>query len=158
VRYAETDQMAWSTIRITWCGWSGAGGVLPGGGFNYRDMEEEDGVLLAVVEAQCRYLHPARYDDEVIVSTQVRKAGQRGCSSATKCAGRDGRLLATENQTLFCDGTSNPPGCRRSAMHSSGYEGPNVPPRAPGGKTSYCCLGAAFLTGWWTGGGGPASR
>jgi acyl-CoA thioester hydrolase len=73
-------------------------------GFNYRDMEEEDGVLLAVVEAQCRYLHPARYDDEVIVSTQVRKAGQRGVQFGYEMRrAADGRLLATgETKHLFC--------------------------------------------------------
>ena len=43
-------------------------------GFRYRDMELEDGVLLAVVEAQCRYLYPARFDEEVIVETRIAEA------------------------------------------------------------------------------------
>ena len=28
-------------------------------GFHYRDMEREDGILLAVAEANCRYHSPA---------------------------------------------------------------------------------------------------
>jgi acyl-CoA thioester hydrolase len=33
--------------------------------------------VLAVVEARCRYLHPARYDDEVIVRTRIENATPR---------------------------------------------------------------------------------
>jgi acyl-CoA thioester hydrolase len=40
-------------------------------------MEIEDGVLLAVAEAQCRYRAPARFDDEVIVKTWVAEANKR---------------------------------------------------------------------------------
>jgi acyl-CoA thioester hydrolase len=46
-------------------------------GFNYRDMEQEDGVGLAVVEANCRYLSPALYDEEIVVRTTVAEAGPR---------------------------------------------------------------------------------
>jgi acyl-CoA thioester hydrolase len=46
-------------------------------GIRYRDMELNDGVLLAVVEAHCRYLHPARYDEELVVKTWVAKANPR---------------------------------------------------------------------------------
>ena len=40
-------------------------------GFSYRDMEREDGIFLAVAEAQCRYRSPAHFDDEVIVKTWI---------------------------------------------------------------------------------------
>ena len=46
-------------------------------GIRYRDMEVDDGVLLAVVEAHCRYLYPARYDEEIAVKTWVAKANHR---------------------------------------------------------------------------------
>ena len=55
-------------------------------GFRYRDMEIEDGVLLAVVEARCRYLLPARYDEEVIVETWMETPARGWCGSATGCA------------------------------------------------------------------------
>src|SRR5438128_1789072 len=57
VRYAETDQMGivyyanyfvWMELgRVEWC---------RAAGIRYRDMEQEDGVLLAVAEASCRVL------------------------------------------------------------------------------------------------------
>jgi acyl-CoA thioester hydrolase len=105
VRYAETDQMG-VVYYSNYLVWMEVGRVeyCRAAGFNYRDMEEEDGVLLAVVEAHCRYLHPARYDDEVIVSTRVRKAGPRMVHFGYEMRrAADGRLLATgETKHLFC--------------------------------------------------------
>jgi len=37
-------------------------------GWSYREMEE-DGVSLPVIEAHCEYRQPARYDDEIEIST-----------------------------------------------------------------------------------------
>src|SRR3989442_12818957 len=78
VRYAETDQMGvvyyanylvWMEVaRVEFC---------KALGFRYKEMELEDGVLLAVVEAQCRYLYPARFDEEVIVATRVSEVNSR---------------------------------------------------------------------------------
>ena len=39
-------------------------------GSSYRDIEQ-NGVYLPVVEAQCRYHHPARYDDLVEIRTKA---------------------------------------------------------------------------------------
>ena len=77
VRYAETDQMGvvyYSNYLI----WMEAGRVelCKHCGFDYRDMER-DGILMAVVEANCRYLSPARFDDEVVVKTWVEEANPR---------------------------------------------------------------------------------
>jgi acyl-CoA thioester hydrolase len=40
-------------------------------GWTYREMEET-GVLLPVIEAQCEYRRPARYDEEIEVRTTGR--------------------------------------------------------------------------------------
>jgi len=40
-------------------------------GISYREMEQ-DGCLIAVVDARCRYKSPARYDDELIVRTHLK--------------------------------------------------------------------------------------
>jgi acyl-CoA thioester hydrolase len=37
-------------------------------GWNYRDMEET-GISLPVIEANCAYRQPARYDDEIEIRT-----------------------------------------------------------------------------------------
>lgn len=78
VRYAETDQMG-VVYHSHYLVWMEVGRVelCRALGFEYRRMEADDGVLLAVVEANCRYLAPARYDDEVIVNARVDAANAR---------------------------------------------------------------------------------
>jgi acyl-CoA thioester hydrolase len=78
VRYAETDQMG-VVYYANYLIWMEVGRVelCKSFGFNYRDMEREDGILMAVVEANCRYSAPARFDDEVIVKTWVEAAHPR---------------------------------------------------------------------------------
>jgi len=78
VRYAETDQMG-VVYYANYLVWMEVGRVelCKACGFNYRDMERDDGVLLAVAEANCRYSWPARFDDEVIVKTWIEEAGTR---------------------------------------------------------------------------------
>ena len=43
----------------------------------YREMEDVHHVYLPVMDASCKYLHPARYDDLIRVVTRVVKAGAR---------------------------------------------------------------------------------
>jgi acyl-CoA thioester hydrolase len=78
VRYAETDQMGvvYYANYLIWME-LGRAEYCRAAGIRYRDMEVDDGVLLAVVEAHCRYLHPARYDEEIAVKTWVSKANLR---------------------------------------------------------------------------------
>jgi len=40
-------------------------------GFDYKTIESEDRCLLPVVEANCRYRSPARYDDLLTLETRV---------------------------------------------------------------------------------------
>jgi acyl-CoA thioester hydrolase len=40
-------------------------------GFEYRELEEQDQCFLPVVEANCRYRAPARYDDVLRLETRV---------------------------------------------------------------------------------------
>ena len=72
VRYAETDQMGvvyyanffiWFEIcRVE---------LLRQLGFQYKEMEIDDDCHIPVVEANCRYKSPARYDDELLLETTV---------------------------------------------------------------------------------------
>ena len=79
VRYAETDQMG-VAYYANYFVWMELGRVeyCRAIGIRYRDMEEQDNVLLAVVDAQCRYRRPARYDDEVTIRTSIGAASRRG--------------------------------------------------------------------------------
>jgi acyl-CoA thioester hydrolase len=78
VRYAETDQMgvAYYGNYFTWME-LGRVEYCRASGLRYRDMEEQDGILLVVVEASCRYHSPARYDDEVLIRTAITETNPR---------------------------------------------------------------------------------
>ena len=78
VRYAETDQMGvvYYANYLIWME-LGRAEYCRAAGIRYRDMEVDDGILLAVVDAHCRYLYPARYDEEIAVKTWIEKANQR---------------------------------------------------------------------------------
>jgi acyl-CoA thioester hydrolase len=105
VRYAETDQMG-IVYYANYLVWMEVGRVeyCRAAGIRYRDMEIEDGILLTVVEASCRYLSPALYDEEVIVRTSIEEAHPRLIRFRYEmtCA-EDGRRLATgETKHIFC--------------------------------------------------------
>lgn len=78
MRYAETDQMG-VVYYANYLVWMEVGRVefCKDRGFRYRDMELEDGVLLAVAESNCRHSYPARFDDEVIIKTWVHAVSTR---------------------------------------------------------------------------------
>ncbi len=111
VRYAETDQMGvvhhgnyltWMEVgRVEYC---------RSLGFDYRDMELEDGVALAVAEARCRYLAPARFDDEVLIRTWIEQANPRLVRFGYEIrSAADGRVLATaETKHVFCGRNMRP--------------------------------------------------
>jgi acyl-CoA thioester hydrolase len=105
VRYAETDQMGivyyanylvWMEIgRVEYCRSIGV---------RYREMEERDRVLLTVAESNCRYLAPARYDDEVIVKTWIERAHPRMVSFAYEMKNPETNLVLATGYTkhVFC--------------------------------------------------------
>lgn len=71
VRYAETDQMG-IVYHSNYLIWFEVGRTELFREINLPYTKfEEVGLGLAVIEASCRYRLPARYDDEVIVSTSV---------------------------------------------------------------------------------------
>jgi acyl-CoA thioester hydrolase len=77
VRYAETDQMG-VVYHANYLVWFEVGRVefIRQLGMDYKSMEQEEGALIAVVEASARYKAPARYDDELSIRTSL--AGVRG--------------------------------------------------------------------------------
>ena len=78
VRYAETDQMG-VVYYANYLVWMEVGRVelVRALGLQYKDLEESEGLYLSVVEANCRYLYPARYDQEIVVATRIAKVGSR---------------------------------------------------------------------------------
>jgi acyl-CoA thioester hydrolase len=97
VRYAETDQMG-VVYHANYLVWMEVGRVAycKARGFEYKQMELQDGVFLAVAEAHCRYSSPARFDEEVVIRTWVEEANPRMVRFAYEMVlAEDGRKLAT---------------------------------------------------------------
>ena len=81
--------------------------LLRHNGFNYAQLEKE-GVFFVVVKVQCRYKAPARYDDELTLTTRIVRRThvridhtyelKRGdtllaeAATSVACVGRDGQL------------------------------------------------------------------
>lgn len=95
VRYAETDQMGvvYYANYLVWME-LGRADYCRAAGLRYRDMEIEDGVLLAVVDAHCRYVSPARYDDEIVITTGIACAARRMVEFTYDIREQSGRALA----------------------------------------------------------------
>lgn len=111
VRYAETDQMGvvyyanylvWMEVARVEC--------CKALGFRYKDMELDDGVLLAVVEAHCRYLYPARFDEEVLVETRVTDVNPRMVSFGYEMRLAEGgrKLASGATRHIFCNRAMKP--------------------------------------------------
>ena len=100
VRYAETDQMG-VVYHANYLVWFEVGRVelIRQMGLDYKSMESEEGVGIAVVEVNVRYKAPARYDEELIIRTRI--VGVRG--SVVKFSytlhRADDRLLLAEGAT-----------------------------------------------------------
>ena len=99
VRYAETDQMG-VVYYANYLVWMEVGRTdfCRQCGFSYRDLEREEQSFLTVAEATCRYLAPARYDDEIIVETELVRVKNRVVVFAyrIKC----GPTLLAEGRTV----------------------------------------------------------
>ena len=99
VRYGDTDQMGFA-YYANYLRWFeiGRAEMLRSMGTSYREIEE-GGVQLPVLEARCRYLRPARYDDLVVIETRVgelRRASVRF----------EYRILSAEDDTVLATGTT----------------------------------------------------
>jgi acyl-CoA thioester hydrolase len=68
-------------------------------GFSYRDMEQEH-ANLAVAEANCRYVAPARYDDEILVRTTVERLNRRLVTFAYSIINSSSGQLLAEGKTV----------------------------------------------------------
>jgi acyl-CoA thioester hydrolase len=111
VRYAETDQMG-VVYHSHYLVWMEVGRVeyFRAAGMRYRDLEQQEGLLLMVAEANCRYLSGARYDEEVVIRTQLSEATPRMLRFEYELsAAEDGRRLATGyTKHVFCNRERRP--------------------------------------------------
>lgn len=110
VRYAETDQMG-VVYYANYLVWFELGRVefMRSLGFDYKQMEVEDGCILPVIEATCRYKAPARYDDVILIDAwpvllrgSLLKFGYRVLRAPSA---REDQLVLAEGETVHvvCD-------------------------------------------------------
>jgi len=99
VRYAETDQMG-MVYYANYLIWMevGRSDYCRECGFSYRDLEREEQAFLAVAEANCRYRAPARYDDVIVIQTELTRVKSRVMEFAyrIKC----GATILAEGKTV----------------------------------------------------------
>ena len=100
VRYAETDKMG-VVYYANYFVWMEIGRTDYGktAGFSYRDMEKED-ANMAVVDASCRYIAPARYDEEILVRTTIDRLNRRLISFAYEILNAETGEKLAEGRTL----------------------------------------------------------
>lgn len=98
VRYAETDQMG-VVYHANYLVWFEIGRVdfIRTLGMDYRTMEREDGLAIAVVDVSARYKVPARYDDELKIETRL--AAARGAVIKFHY-----RVIREADDVVLCEG------------------------------------------------------
>ena len=101
VRYAETDQMGvvYHANHFVWFE-IGRVELMRQLGFTYRDMEQEHGCFIPVVDARCRYKAPARYDDEIIVRTRLKNVRESVIQFAYELVRAGDGVLLAEGETM----------------------------------------------------------
>ncbi|HEU4402482.1 MAG TPA: thioesterase family protein [Candidatus Polarisedimenticolia bacterium] len=100
VRYPEVDRMgvAHHTNHFVWFE-VGRTELMRRRGLPYARMEE-DGFLLPVIEASCSYRAPARYDDLLLVRTEIGRLSPVRFTFSYRIEREvDGVLLATGSTT-----------------------------------------------------------
>jgi acyl-CoA thioester hydrolase len=100
VRYAETDQMGvvYHSNHFIWFE-VGRVELLRQMGFSYRDMETQDNCFIAVAEAKCRYRAPVRYDEEVVVRTELLNVRESVIHFGYELRRAEGGTLLAEGET-----------------------------------------------------------
>lgn len=99
VRYAETDQMG-VVHHANYLVWMEIGRVelVRARGCNYKELERE-GLFLSVVGANCRYLYPAHYDEEIVIATEIVNANARVVEFGYRIRSGEADKLLAEGST-----------------------------------------------------------
>ena len=100
VRYAETDQfgVVYFGNYFTYFEVSRGEFFRKVVGMSYREVEEK-GLFFVVVEACCRYLKPARYDEVLRIETRLVKIGSKSMEFVHRVY-RDDVLIAEGREVL----------------------------------------------------------
>ena len=99
VRYAETDKMGvvYYANYFVWFEVARAD-LLRTLGWSYRDMEQA-GITLPVIEAECEYRRPARYDDEMDIRTEGRMVSPVRMEFSYEVVRREDQVVSASGRT-----------------------------------------------------------
>jgi acyl-CoA thioester hydrolase len=110
VRYAETDQMG-VAYHGNYFAWFEVGrtDLLRNLGVTYRDLES-GGIRLPVIEAQARFLRPARYDDVLDIHTRLASLGgvRIAFEYEVRCQGAEAPLATGSTAHAAVDAEGRP--------------------------------------------------
>ena len=100
VRYKDTDQMGvvYNGNYFTWFE-VGRVELLRSLGITYKDLEKM-GVFTAVAEAYCKYIKPARFDDEIIIKTRIKELKESRIKFEYSLYRKEDDLLLAKGYTL----------------------------------------------------------
>jgi len=99
VRYADTDQMgvAYYANHLIWFE-VGRNELMRAVGYPYARLESED-VRMPVADVTCRYVHPARYDDELDIHTWIDEVGRASVRFGYRIVRKPEQILLSTGQT-----------------------------------------------------------
>ena len=102
VRYGDTDQMgmAYYGNYLRWFE-IGRAEMMRSLGTSYREVETQ-GIRLPVVEARCRYLKPARYDDLIVIETGVLELARASVRFGYRIVGEASGEMLAHGTTEHC--------------------------------------------------------
>jgi acyl-CoA thioester hydrolase len=112
VRYAETDKMGvvYYANYFVWFEVARAD-LLRSLGWTYREMEQA-GISLPVIEAQCEYRRPAKYDDEIEIRTKGRMLSPVRMEFTYEVVRREDQAIAAAGRTVHATLDSGGKPCR----------------------------------------------
>lgn len=99
VIYGDTDQMgvAYYSNYLRWFE-IGRTELLRQANFPYKSIEAQ-GLHFPVTEVSCRYFKPARYDDAIVIDTELSDLGRASLTFHYKIYLQDGNQLIAEGST-----------------------------------------------------------
>ena len=100
VRYAETDQMG-VVHHANYAVWfeEGRSDFMRSVGISYSSIEEK-GVMLPLYELNCRYIAPAKYEDEIIVTTTLKSFSRVRVNFSYRVINKNNKLLLATGETM----------------------------------------------------------
>jgi acyl-CoA thioester hydrolase len=94
VRYGETDQMGYLYYgRYADLYEIGRVEMLRSLGLTYKDMEENERIMMPVASMEMRYLRPAKYDEMLTIRTTLRQLPEKDIVFQTEILNEIGKVV-----------------------------------------------------------------